>query len=139
VADSPRAAQVVESLAAVEASCVDWCLVECVLGACAFATHHYALSQRLSDALALPCACAALELHARGQLCAVFPLVVGAECDGPDGRPARDRLFANAAYKAARARLPRAAPTATLAVADGLLRTRLVRGTLLRQARAAVR
>ncbi len=66
---------VMQSLRAVDGHKVDWCLLEFV---------------------------AALELHARGALRALYPLAVGAECAAPDGRPARDRLFSNAAFKARR-------------------------------------
>jgi hypothetical protein len=129
---------VMQSLCAVDGHKVDWCLLE-------FA--------------------AALELHARGALRALYPLAVGADCAAPDGRPARDRLFSNVEFKArrdaaerrvawrascraglrrapraaaqaARAELPALVPVATLTRADELLRACTVRAP---PARAAVR
>lgn len=56
-----------------------------------------------------------------------------------DGRLARDRLFANRAYKVARNVLPRIVPAATLAVADTLLCKMLGRGLRASLASATVR
>ncbi len=65
--------------------------------------------------------------------------MVGAECAAADGRPARDRLFSNAAFKAARDALPRCIPRATLQLADTLLRAKLGRGLHESLASATVR
>jgi hypothetical protein len=63
---------VMRSLCDVDDARVDWCLLEFVC---------------------------ATELYARGALRALYPLAVGEECASPDGRPARDRLFSNSAFK----------------------------------------
>ena len=122
-------AQVMESLAQVDAVRVDWCLLEYVAGTPRQKRHGRsaaAASAMLVAAHAASCI-AALELQARGALAAMFPLVVGAECTAADGRPARDRLFNNARFRELRAALPALVPTATLAHADALLRTRTAR------------
>ena len=65
----------------------------------------------------------ALHLSLTGQLRLLYPLIVGEEVhDGEGSRPRRDVLWSNTAFRAARDGLPDIVPTATLSLADALLR-----------------
>lgn len=63
----------------------------------------------------------ALHFKAEGAVRLICPLMVGAPCGGPGAPAARDNLFENGSFRAAKRSLPRVVPAETLRRADAAI------------------